>query len=486
MSKVLVSWVATGHDFLNSDTNSSGFILNEEGPHFSLYQDFGDDFDIHYLMSQYKEGEDSKMDLKLKTLVGELKSRFRKRIQLKYMDIEDILSIGKIKNSLQDFIKFQLKDADVDVFISPGTPSMQTAWYLLGCELHNRKNITFFRRRERKFLPLGQIPQKEKVSFEVSHYAGVANIRDNLYVGTNSTYLKPFITESIQEGYSRANLLAGNNKTTVLIQGEAGTGKNFLANYIHFKSNRAHKPIVKINCGAYIDQELEKVLLGYEKGAYTRATQLRTGVFEQAKGGTVVLEEIDLLPSYLQKRLNTILSSKKFRRIGAVSDLELDVRIVATTTKDLWDVQNKNLFLKELYYQMAVAELKLPMFSQMSKIERKEWINYFMETTYTKLEQDYISDISKETWDFLLSYPFLGNLKEIENLVETFYMFCKKKVTYKDIPNHMIRESKESCLLLDTVIKKHVKSVVNRCSGNVAQASEYLGITRSTVSKYLK
>lgn len=486
MGKVLVSWVATGHDFLNSDTNSSGFILNEEGPHFSLYQDFGDDFDIHYLLNQYEEGEDSKVDLKLKTLVGELQSRFKKKVQLKYMGIEDVLSIGLIKGRLQDFMKFQLKEMDVEVFISPGTPSMQTAWYLLGCELSNRQKITFFRRRERKFLPFGQIPPKEKVSFDVSNYAGVANIRDNLYVGTYSAYLKPHISESIEAVYSRANLLAGNNKTTVLIQGEAGTGKNFLANYIHFKSNRANKPIVKINCGAYIDQELEKVLLGYEKGAFTRATQLRTGIFEQAKGGTVVLEEIDLVPIYLQKRLNTILSCKKFRRIGAANELDLDVRIVATTTKDLWDVQNKNLFLKELYYQIAVAELKLPMFSQMSKTERKEWINYFMETTYTKLEQDYISDISKEAWDFMLSYPFLGNLKEVENLVETFYMFCKKKITYKDIPNHMIRESEESNLLLDTVIKKHVKSVVERCSGNVAQASEYLGITRNTVNKYLK
>lgn len=486
MSKVLVSWVATKQDFINSNENSNKITLNENGPHLSLYKEFGNDFDIHYLLSQHYENENSEITNRLNILVSKLRHTFQKQVQLIYMDIDDVLSIGTIKNKIDDLIKFKLKEFNVEVFISPGTPSMQTAWYLLGCELYHRSNITFFRRREQNYNLEGIISPKEIIHFNSSNLTNVVNIRDNSYKGLNTKFHNPFISLSYETVYTNALLLASNNKTTILIQGDEGTGKNFLASYIHYKSNRANKPLVKVNCGAYQNDELEKILFGYEKGAFSNATQLKTGALEQAKGGTLVLEEIDLLPTYLQKRLNNILGSNKIKRIGAVNEIELDIRLIVTTTKDLWNIQNLNLFQRDLYFRLAIADLKLPSFSEMNISERKNWINYFMETTYTKLEQPYISKITEDTWDFLLNYPFLGNLKEVENLVETFYTFCKEKVTFKDIPKHMIRSNEESNLLLETFIKKHIQEVVNRCSGNITQASKFLGTSRVTVSKYLK
>ncbi len=487
MSKILVSWVATRHDFLILEKDSSDFSINENGPHYSLYRDFGDEFDIHYLLSQYNEHENFNADLKNKRLAGKLRNDFKKQVQLRYMDIDDILSIGSIKNKIEDFIKFQLRDMDVQVYISPGTPSMQTAWYLIGCELFQKQNIQFFRRREQRFIKEGKIPPKEFIKFDISKYAGITNIRDNHEVRKSHTFEKPFITPSLIEPYTRATQLAGNDKTTVLIQGEFGTGKAFLASYIHRESNRKSKLLLKINCGAYREEILENKLFGYEKGAFANATQLTTGIFEQAKGGTVILEDIEKLPFHLQIRLASILSKKTFQRIGSNRDIDLDVRLIATTTiKDLYELRDNETFYNELLYRLAIAELRLPSFIQMSKKERRNWVEYFMETSYTKLETNYIDNITKEVWKFILEYNFPANLKEVSNMVEVFYTFCNKKVTINDIPKQMIRDNKHSILLLETVIKNHIIEVTEYCKGNKNKAAKQLGIDRATVRKYVQ
>ncbi|WP_299884267.1 sigma 54-interacting transcriptional regulator [uncultured Lacinutrix sp.] len=486
MSKILVSWVATGHDFLRKNRDSSDFSINENGPHYSLYRDFGKDFDIHYLLSQYNENENLEAELKCKRLAGKLRNDFKKQVIVRYMSIDDILSIGTIKNKIDSLVKVLLKDMDVQVFVSSGTPSMQTAWYLMGCELFQRDTIQFFRRREARFIKDGRTPPKEYIKFDVSSYAGVTNARDNYGARDNNKIQKPFVTASLTDIYTKAIQLAGNDKTTVLIQGASGTGKVFLSNYIHRESNRKNKSILKINCGAFREEVLETKLFGYAKGAFSNATQLTTGLFERAKGGTVVMEDIEKLPLRLQIRLTSVLGKKAFQRIGSNRDIDMDVRIIAITTEDLYVLRDQGVFHKELHYRLAIAELQLPSFYTMSKKERKQWVGYFMETTYTKLEVDYIEHISKEAWDFILQYPFLGNLKEVSNMVEVFYTFCKGKITLKDIPKQMIRDNKASVLRLDAVIKKHVQQVTERCGGNKNRAASLLGIDRATVRKYVK
>ncbi|QMU66226.1 MAG: AAA domain-containing protein [Flavobacteriaceae bacterium] len=487
MSNALVSWVATGHDFIRPKDNSTEIIINENGPHFSLYRDFGQDFDVHYLLSQYRERENLEMDVKLNRLRVALEHSFNnKKVMLMYMDIDDILSIGTIKNKIDELIKIKLDRTNVQIFVSPGTPSMQTAWYLLGCDLFKRDTISFFRRRERRFIEGGLTPPKEPIEFDVSHYAGVTNVRDNNAGGHLNTNLKPKITTKLKPIYTKAVQLAGNDKTTILIQGDSGTGKTFLAKYIHNISNRKNKPFSILDCSAYNETMLEHKLFGYEKGAFSGATKLHTGVLEQAKGGTVVFDAIDTLPKHLQARLNTVLNEKVFQRIGSDRNLPLDVRIIATSTEDLWLLRDADAFHRELHYRLAVAELQLPSFFQMQRKERKAWVNYFMETTYTKLGVDYIGEIDKEAWDFILDYHFDGNLKEVENMVEIFYTFCEKKVTKADIPRQMIKGEKSPVLSLESAMKKHVNAVVEQCEGNISQAAKYLGVYRGTVSKYLK
>lgn len=487
MKKVLVSWIATNHDFLRK--NNDGEIVqtetsyNEEGPHFSLYKDFGDDIDIHYLLCQDLE---DRLDKKWSKFAGTLRNQFNKQVILKFMGVDDVFSVGTIKGKIEQLVKFQLKDMDVEVFMNPGTPAMQTAWYLLGSELADRKNLTFFRRRERRFTEDGGIPPKEIAEFEVSKYPKITNIRDNYRNGRVRSKHKNLITSSTKEIYTRALQLASNNNTPVLIIGDIGTGKNHLANYIHSNSNRKNQSLVTINCAAYREDVLENTLLGVEKGAFSGATILKTGIFEQTKGGTIILKEVDTLSLRMQAVLYEIINEKAIYRVGSHRKISIDVRLILTTTKKLWNLAEQGVFRWDLYNRLSIAEFSLPTLFQIKKAERKQWIDYFMESTYTKLETRYIEKIETSVQNFLLSYPFYGNLRELQNVIETFYTFCEDKITKKDIPLRMLEKNIQASLKLDDVIKEHVRKVHAFCEGNISETAKLVGRDRATVRNNLK
>jgi len=487
MGKVLISWIATNHDFMKKNLDGEQLLtdtlFNEDGPHFNLYKDFGNDFDIHYLLSQHKENENH--DNRLKKFAGVLSDRYKKRVVLMFMDIDDIFSVGTIKGKVEELIKYKLEDVEVEVFMNPGTPAMQIAWYLLGSEMANRKTLSFFRRREKRFIQDGVLPPKELVKFDVSKYPLVTNVRDNYKYGTVKKVKEPFITESIENVYKLANSLASNNSTTVLIEGESGTGKRHLANYIHNKSNRKHQSFVVINCIEFTEDQLEKKLLGYIKEAFLGANKDTKSVFEQSRGGTVVINEVEVLTARLQSILLRIIEEKELYPIGSDRRTVLDIRIIVTSSKNLWQLCNEGKFRRDLYYSITIAELKILPFRGYKQKERKKWIQFFLETSYTKLDKRYLENLSKEVWNFLLGYSFSGNLREVQNVIETFYVFCENEVTLSDIPQWMLRDNSAKSLKLDSIVKEHVKRVVVFCDGNFSEASKILDIDRATVRKYM-
>lgn len=483
MKTALVSWVATTHDFFSKnergETVRSEELINEGGPHMSLYKSFKD-FDTHYLLAQ---NENDKRYIQWQRLASELANRFDKKVVLKSMNVGDITNVGEIKAKVDEFLDELTQEQSIEVFINPGTPAMQTAWYLIGTDRSTTKKMRFFKRREKRFHKDNHSSLNEYLSFDTSQYAYTTSVREAI---SKASEKDPLITKSLEEVYKRAYQVAGNNRTTVLIQGDTGTGKEYLASYIHNHSYRKNNPYVTINCGAYRGDLLESRLFGFEKGAFTGAEKQTKGAFEDAHKGTIFLDEIGDISPRMQVTLLRVLEERQISRIGSTKNIPIDVRVIVASNKDLWELCKEGNFRYDLYYRLAIAELRLPSFKEFGRKERKEWVDYFLETMYTKLEKRYLNKITKEAWDFLLDYPYYGNLRELRNTIETLYTFCDTEVNLSDIPKRMLKKDTETSLRLDDVIKAHVEKVFAFSDGNISKASKLLGKNRGTVSKYLK
>ncbi len=214
----------------------------------------------------------------------------------------------------------------------------------------------------------------------------------------------------------RARQVAGHD-STVLITGESGTGKELFARAIHNASSRAENPFIGINCSAIPESLLESELFGYESGAFTGADKKgKPGKIELAHKGTFFLDEIGDMPLFLQAKLLRILQERRLTKVGGIKDIDVDVRVIAATNKNLEDLIDKKMFREDLFYRLNVIPLKLPPLR-----ERKEdistFIAYFL-TIYNERFQKKVQGFSKEAIEFLLRYPWPGNVRELENIVE--------------------------------------------------------------------
>jgi two-component system response regulator AtoC len=283
-------------------------------------------------------------------------------------------------------------------------------------------------------------------------------------------------------------------RTSVLIQGESGTGKELAANAIHYQSKRAKKPLMKINCGAIPENLLETELFGYEKGAFTDAKGTKRGLFELANGGTVFLDEIAELKSYLQTKLLRVLESQNFMRVGGEREISVDVRIIAATNKDLSALVNTGQFRKDLYYRLKVMVIEMPPLG-----ERGEDIlplaSLFIDENNGELGKN-ITGISEEAREYLLNYRWPGNVRELKNIIERAMILSNGNEILPDhLPIELRRSQKDGVgdraadvadLTLEAAEKKHIQDVLTMMDGNKSRASRMLGISRSTLREKLK
>ncbi|HXX34972.1 MAG TPA: sigma-54 dependent transcriptional regulator [Thermodesulfobacteriota bacterium] len=286
------------------------------------------------------------------------------------------------------------------------------------------------------------------------------------------------------------------SQATVLIRGESGTGKELVANAIHYASPRSQKPLVKVSCAAIPETLLESELFGHEKGAFTGATQRRIGRFEEADGGSIFLDEIgDLSPS-TQVKLLRVLQEKEFQRLGSNLSLKTDVRVIAATHRNLEEAIQKELFRQDLYYRLNVISISLPPLR-----ERREDISLLIDhflKKYAEQNQKSISDISKEARALLLRYPYPGNVREMENLIERAVILCRgEMITTQDLPFHLREEKSETLWQssekqkslpesLEEIERDSILKALHHHQGVQTKAAENLGISERVLRYKIK
>jgi two-component system response regulator AtoC len=210
--------------------------------------------------------------------------------------------------------------------------------------------------------------------------------------------------------------VAASAATTILIQGESGTGKDLIAKAIHYESTRQEKPFVAINCSAIPETLMEAELFGHEKGAFTDAKQMKKGLFEAADGGTLFLDEIGELSPLLQAKLLRVLEDQVIRRVGGIKDMQVDVRVIAASNRDLEKAVRENQFRQDLYYRLAIIAIFIPPLR-----DRREdimpLVEFFIDR-YNGRFKKAVRGISDETRRLILSHNWPGNVRELKNTIE--------------------------------------------------------------------
>jgi two-component system, NtrC family, response regulator HydG len=309
-------------------------------------------------------------------------------------------------------------------------------------------------------------------------------LNDELFAGSDKIIGE---SGSIKAIFSIVNQVAEKD-STVLIQGESGTGKELIAKAIHNKSNRADQPFIKINCGALNDNLLESELFGHEKGAFTGAIKLKKGRFELADGGTLFLDEIGDVSTAMQVKLLRVLQEGEFERVGGETTLKTDARIISATNQDLQKLIYKEKFREDLFYRLSVIPINLP-----SLRERKDdiplLVNYFLEKMADKNRQKH-KEIDQDGLHLLVEYPWPGNIRELENLIERLVVISKgDKIESSLIARHLtgagvINNGFENLPLEEALFsfeKNLIVQAMKKADGVKNRAAKILGIKTSVL-----
>jgi DNA-binding NtrC family response regulator len=281
------------------------------------------------------------------------------------------------------------------------------------------------------------------------------------------------------------------SQASIFIQGESGTGKELFARYIHHNSNRRDRAFVGINCAALPETLLESELFGHEKGSFTGALFRKKGKFEIANHGTLLLDEISEMDIQLQSKLLRVLQEREIDRIGGTSPIAIDVRIIATTNMDIKKQLKDGKFREDLFYRLNIIPFHLPPLR-----ERKNDIpllaNHFIEK-YNKIDKRTVKGLTEEAMQALMSMPWKGNVRELENIVERAILMCKGElIDTKDLfmteKNKQIEETKYTFMptvSLKEMEKKVIFHALDQTNGNRTHAADILGISVRTLRNKL-
>ncbi len=344
-----------------------------------------------------------------------------------------------------------------------------TRWYFTGTDIEDRKRAEDTLRRE-------NVALREEID-KASMFEEI--------VGTSA---------ALKSVLSRISKVAPSD-STVLITGETGTGKELVARAIHRRSERASRAFVSVNCAAIPRDLIASELFGHEKGAFTGATQQRLGRFELANGGTIFLDEVGELPAETQVALLRVLQEHEFERVGGNRRIRTDVRVIAATNRDLQAAISARSFRSDLFYRLNVFPMEIP-----SLRERRSdiplLVEYFTDR-YARKAAKNIKRINKKTLELLQSYPWPGNIRELQNVIERSVILCETEIFSIDEnwlpqPSPLTPESKQHVELPRRLLvqeKDMIESALRETCGRVSGptgAAATLGIPRSTLESKIK
>jgi len=299
-------------------------------------------------------------------------------------------------------------------------------------------------------------------------------------------------SEEIKKVFEHVKIIAQSPSSTVLIQGESGTGKELVANYIHMMSARNKYRFMEVNCAALTENLLEAELFGYEKGSFTGAsTTGKAGLFEATQRGTMFLDEIGEMSLPLQAKLLRVLQEKKFKRVGGVDDINVDVRIVASTNRDLEEEVKKGNFRKDLYYRLKVLPVYL-----CALRERKDDIiplaKHYIHNFNREFNKD-VNGLTPEIEGVLKNYEWPGNVRELKNVIERAVLLSNNSTLS---PEHLLLGTEtgiknsgydeEVDQSISTIEKQHITGILKETSWRMTKASKILGINRTTLYNKIK
>ncbi|MEA2039817.1 MAG: sigma-54 dependent transcriptional regulator [Thermodesulfobacteriota bacterium] len=269
--------------------------------------------------------------------------------------------------------------------------------------------------------------------------------------------------------------------STVLITGESGTGKELIAQAIHGNSQRCYMPLIAVSCGALPDSLLESELFGYEKGAFTGADHMKKGRFEMAHKGTLFLDEIGDVSLKTQVDLLRVLQEKKMRRLGGQDEIEVDVRIIAATNRDIKQAIKENLFREDLYYRLNVISIQIPPLR-----DRKEdiplMVDVFIRRCCLEMNKEEVK-ITPAALKLLMGYDWPGNVRELENVIERALVIGQtRQITPDNLPfsrKQMVSEKLPDSLKM--MEGMHIKRILDKNDWNISKAARTLDIDRQTL-----
>ena len=316
---------------------------------------------------------------------------------------------------------------------------------------------------------------------------GTTSSHQSLWHGTKEIIGKSKVMEELYKLIG----LASQNKATVLIQGETGTGKELIARAIHQYSPQKGKPFIAVNCSALTENLLESELFGHEKGAFTGATQRHRGKFEMASGGTIFLDEIGDIPQSVQVKLLRVLQEREFERVGGEDTIRVDVRVITATNRDISKLVGKGSFREDLYYRLKVITIDVPPLR-----ERREDIpllaDYLIGKANSELHKD-VKGLAPDVMDAFMRYDWKGNIREMENIMSRAVLMARGNLILRDhVPELSavqvkIQAGKEETVIpLDEVEREAIERALVFTGWNKSKTCELLKIPRPRLDRKIK